>query len=182
MTDDRPASEPAEPAPDFGPSGYLPDRASRRARKIVLRAPMGLGWPAAALAAAVLVAVVGAVYLAVGNRAPGAPFVAVGDIAAIDPAGADVVTIDGRAALVVRAGGGVRAFADPPPGIGACADSRRLEDGERVWGLDGRALTAGTESLAPVTIVVFDGTVYVDVSTTRPPPRAAPDDAVRPLC
>ncbi|MTV26636.1 hypothetical protein FTX61_14610 [Nitriliruptoraceae bacterium ZYF776] len=30
--------------PEFGPSGYLPERASKRARKIVLRAPLGLQW------------------------------------------------------------------------------------------------------------------------------------------
>src|SRR5690606_17036265 len=56
--------------PDFGPSGYLPPRAARRARKIMLREPLGLQWAVAAVVAGLLVLLAGAGYLLWQSRPP----------------------------------------------------------------------------------------------------------------
>ena len=60
-----------------------------------------------------------------------------------------------------------------------CADSRRLQDGDRVWDLAGRGL--GTDSLPTHPAVVHDGTLYVDPTVTRPGARPAPA-AEAPAC
>ena len=72
------------PTPEFGPRGYLPERASKRARKIVLRAPLGLQWIVAAVVFGLLVLVAGVVWLNAGGP-PGAPFVAAGPVSAGGP-------------------------------------------------------------------------------------------------
>jgi hypothetical protein len=51
--------------PDIGPSGYLPPRAAKRARKIMLREPLGLQWAVAAMIAGVLVLVAGGILVTV---------------------------------------------------------------------------------------------------------------------
>ena len=60
MTEDTPTPAPEEP--EFGPRGYLPPRASKRARKIVLRAPMSLAWVIAPLVIGVILLIVGWIY------------------------------------------------------------------------------------------------------------------------
>nr|MBA2530088.1 adenosylcobinamide-GDP ribazoletransferase [Euzebyales bacterium] len=60
--------------PDYGPRGYLPERAAKRARKIVLREQMGPAWPLAAVAAALLVGATGLWYLVTAGRPPGPPY------------------------------------------------------------------------------------------------------------
>ena len=58
-----PPPERARPGdPEYGPGGYLPSKAAGRARKIVLRAPLGIGWIVASVVLAVVIAVVGIVY------------------------------------------------------------------------------------------------------------------------
>jgi len=148
------------PGPEFGPGGYLPDRAARRARKIVLRAPLGLSWVAASLAAGVVLAVAGGLFLVRSSAPPQAPWVAIGDVASLGPesrpAGHDV--------LLVAAGGRVRAFIAPAD-VSLCAPSNLLEapDG-RVWALTGRGY-AGTASLAERPTLVVDGVVHLDPTT-----------------
>jgi hypothetical protein len=151
--------------PEFGPRGYLPERAAKRARKIVLRAPMGLQWVIAAVLAGVVVLVAGALLLTRGG-APGDPFVAVGPVTEV----AGQVAYDDRLeVLFVGLGGRVRAF-DAPADIAYCEASRRLEspDGE-VWSLTGRG-TAGAPSLPEHPTLTADGVLYVDPTATTTPP------------
>jgi hypothetical protein len=165
--------------PDYGPSGYLPEKASRRARKIVLRAPLGLPWVLAAVAAGVVLLVVGVVFLARAGDPPGPPFVPVGPVDAVGAARFDPE----RGVLLVGATGRVRAFVAPPDSAPPryCERSQRLESADgRVWSLTGRALDGGP-SLDRHPAVVHDGTVYVDFSTITPGPP--PEDAgAEPSC
>jgi hypothetical protein len=164
--------------PDFGPGGYLPERAAKRSRKIVLREQMGLGWVLAAAAAALLVLLAGAVFLLTRTGPPAGPYRAVTPLADIDAGGAVVVAVDPlpRGLLVVRAGGPVRTFVAPPGGAAYCPASGLLEapSGRSVWNLAGRRVGGIGESLRRVPSVVYDGVVYADPST--PQPAAAPDD------
>lgn len=164
---------------EYGPRGYLPDKAARRARKIVLRAPMGLQWPVAAAATAVVVAIVGVVYLVTTSGAPGAPFVPAGALEDVDPRGAAVLELPDPSAtgdhaervgevLVVRGGGGLAAFAAPPGGAEWCDDSRRLEGGSRVWTAEGRLVGGDGASLRPLSSRVHAGTLYIDPTSPRP--------------
>jgi hypothetical protein len=149
--------------PEYGPAGYLPARAARRARKIVLRERMGIGWPLAALAAAVVIAIAGALFLRAWSSPPPPPWVAAGPL---QPAATTVVPVAGleRGALIVRAAGDVRAFIAPPSAVTYCARSGHLESPDgAVWELDGRALSsAGPGSLPRIPVRVFDGTLYVN--------------------
>ncbi|MBW3601967.1 MAG: hypothetical protein KY434_04605 [Actinobacteria bacterium] len=182
----RRADRATPPEPAYGPGGYLPDRAARRARKIVLRSRMGLGWPVAALLAAALVAAAGAVFLATRAGPPGPPLVPVAPVDAVDPRGASVLRApDGRRVLVVRAGGGVRAFAAPEAAVAWCPASGRLESARSVWDSGGSLLGGPGRSLRPLPAQVFAGRLYVDLtsrssrSLARPPARPA---GARPVC
>lgn len=160
--------------PDYGPQGYLPDRAARRARKIVLREPLGTGWIVAAIVGAVIVAVIGVAYLLTQTGPPGPPFVPAGPMDAFDPRGADTVTVDGREALVVRGGGGVHVFVPPTGDVAWCSESRRLESADgRVWDATGRLRGGDGESLVPLPAEAHDGVLYVDPTSelARPAPR-----------
>ena len=172
--------------PDPGPKGYLPPRAAARARKIVLREPMVIGWPLAALAAAVLLAVVGVVFVT-RSGAPQAPFVATGpppDLRGADrTAVVDVPGVD-RDAFAVRAGGALRVFARPDAPVRWCPASRRLEspsgdvftpEGVRIGGLG--------SSLAPVPSVVFEDLLYLDAEALADPqPIATSTTGAVPVC
>ena len=143
--------------PVFGPRGYLPDRAARRARKIVLRAPLGLQWVVAALVAGIVLLIAGLLVLDRAGSPPGPPWEPLGAVE-----GLPVSSQDARSGiLVVTLGGRVRAF-EAPEGTAYCAPSNRLEhpDG-RVWALTGRGL-AGTDSLRPVPTLVVSGVAYLD--------------------
>ena len=174
--------EPPSDIADYGPSGYLPQRAATRARKIVLRAPMGLQWPVAAGVAAVLVLVLGVVYVMTRTGPPADPYVQAGSLSAVDPRGSAVLPVAGEQALVVRGGGGVNAFLAPDarnPLLTAeaawCTDSRRIESADgRVWTADGRLVGGAGESLTPLNVSVYDGDLYIDVRTARPAPPASP--------
>ena len=167
--------------PEFGPGGYLPPKASQRARKIVLREQMGFGWPLAAAGAALLVAIAGAFYLATASRPPGAPYVSLGPFAEVDASGAAVLDDGaGNAALVVRAGGPPRVFLAEQT-VAWCATSGRLEGGGAAWSSQGQLVYGEGESLQPLRSVVFDGVVYADFTTPQPKPAPAPND-VPPAC
>jgi hypothetical protein len=165
-----------EERPEFGPSGYLPDRAAKRARKIVLRAPLGLQWVVASLVAGVVVVVAG-VLLLTGDRAPGEPWVALGPVEEVR-----TVTIDEEHDVVLVGGGRVRAFADAGElDLGYCEASRRLESPDGgVWSLTGRGL-GGTPSLQEHPTAVHGGTLYLDPTRTSPAP-APSDEPAEPAC
>lgn len=180
-------------AADFGPGGYLPERAARRARKIVLRAPMGLQWPAAAAVTAVLVAVVGLVYLMTASGPPGPPYVPAGPLGSVDPRGSAILEIPGLPAehgadaaavtevLVVRGAGGLAAFAAPADRAEWCPDSGRIESGSQVWTAEGRLVGGDGASLRTVPVRVHDGVLYVD-STSPGPGVPAADRGEAPAC
>jgi hypothetical protein len=154
-----------EDKPEFGPRGYLPERAAKRARKIMLREQMGLGWPLAALLAALLVGGAGLWYVTSASQPPGPPFVAVGDLQAVAPGEASVL----GGVLVVRATATVTAFS-PDASVTWCTRSARLESASgQVWTADGRLVGGDGTSLSPLPVTVFDGVVYVDRDHPGPP-------------
>ena len=163
---DGPQADRPDTAPAFGPSGYLPERAARRARKIVLRAPLGLQWIVASLVAGLVVLAAGLVLLGGGVDTPGAPWEPLGAVDALPASSVD----PSSGLLVVNVAGRVRAFA-APDGVTYCAPSNRLEhpDG-RVWALTGRG-TGGRASLAPVPTLTFNGIAYVDPTSIGTPPE-----------
>jgi hypothetical protein len=163
--------QPRDPGvPAFGPRGYLPERAARRARKIVLRAPLGLQWVLGALVAGVAVLVAGALLLGRGDEAPGPPWLAVGPVAELP------VTAPGPGTdlLLVTVGGRLRAL-DAPAGTAYCAATNRLEhpDG-RVWAVTGRGY-GGTPSLPSAPTLSVAGVGYVDPSARVPALEPLPD-------
>lgn len=161
--------------PDFGPSGYLPDRAARRARKIVLRAPLGLQWVVASVLAGVVVIVAGVLFLVRSGDPPPAPWQDVGALQDIGEARVEH-NLD---VLLVGAGGRVRAFADATDVV-YCPASNRLESADGVWALTGRGL-GGVASLREHPTLVHDGRVYVDVTQTFPGPPPS-DEPETPRC
>lgn len=169
---------PPEPSPDPGPRGYLPPKAARRARKIVLREPMGLGWPIAAVVAMVVLVGVAVAFVVLRTGPPDPPFVAVGAVDAVPQGTAGTLGAAGAEVLVVRAGGRFRVFAAPAEPVPAyCDASRRLEAaGGAVWSLDGARVGGTAVSLRPLPAAVHDGTVYVDPTAPGAPLPAAPGD------
>jgi hypothetical protein len=164
------------PDPSFGPSGYLPERAAKRARKIVLRAPLGVQWIVASVLAGVVVVVAGVLFLQRSGDPPPAPWQPVGTLEEVAP----TQVVADLEALVVAAGGRVRAFADADE-VRYCAESNRLEASDgRVWNLTGRGF-GGTDSLAEHPTHVQDGVVYVDPTRTVPGPPPSTDPA-EPAC
>ncbi len=162
--------------PEFGPSGYLPPRAASRARKIVLRAPLGLQWVVGSLVVGALVVAAGLLWL-LGDDAPQEPWVAVGEVADLD-----VTAQPPDLEVLLVANGRVRAFGDAPErGVAYCEASRRLEspDGE-VWSLTGRGL-GGVASLREHPVQIHDGTIYVDPTHTFDAPSPS-SEAVEPGC
>lgn len=161
---DSPRGGPTAP-PEFGPSGYLSDRASKRARKIVLRAPMGLQWVVASVLAGVVVLVAGAVFLLRGGEPPSAPWTPVGSVQDVGDARLE----EDLDVLLVGAGGRVRAFSEAQH-VRYCPDTHRLESPDgTVWSLTGRGLDDAA-SLTEHPTLVHDGEVYVDPSRVIPAP------------
>ena len=162
--------------PAFGPKGYLPDRAARRARKIVLRAPLGLQWVVASLVAGAVVLIAGVLLLGRGATAPGAPWELLGPVRELPATSVDRTS----GLLIVSVGDRVRAF-EAPQGVAYCATSNRLEhpDG-RVWALTGRGYAA-TASLIPVPTLAVSGDAYLD-ATTRGAPLDPLPDLAQPGC
>ena len=173
---------------EFGPGGYLPQKAAKRARKIVLREQMGWGWPLAAVAAAVLVAVAGGAYLWFASQPPREPYLPLGSITDVAPDGAATLSPPAAATsgevvpvLVVRGGGGVRGFRIDGRDARWCDASGRIEGPAAAWLPDGRQVFGPDDPLRAVRTQVFDGTVYADPTT--PVPAAARGPAgERPKC
>ena len=166
----------SDPRPEFGPRGYLPDRAARRARKIILRAPLGLQWVVASLVAGAVLLVAGVLLLGRGSAEPPPPWVPLGPLGALEVSAID----PGSGLLVVTVAGRLRAF-EAPEGVRYCSPSNRLEhpDG-RVWALTGRGY-AGTPSLVPVPTLTVAGQAYLD-PTVRGEALAPLEDAATPGC
>ncbi len=166
---------PDDSGPEFGPSGYLPERAAKRARKIVLRAPLGLQWVIASVLAGVVVVVAGVLFLLRSGDPPPPPWQ---DLGAVEQVGEarEVPELD---LLLVGAGGRVRAFADAGD-VEYCPASNRLESDAGVWALTGRGL-GGVDSLDEHPTLVQDGRVYVDPTRLAPGPPPS-DDVVTPAC
>ena len=165
-----------DPAPadelEFGPSGYLPERASKRARKIVLRAPLGAQWMVAALIAGVVVVIAGVVFLLQSSDVPSEPWVPAAEVAAIGRA----TPTEDSGALLVAGAGRVRAFVAAGDLV-YCEPTNRLEsvDGG-VWMLTGRGL-GGAASLEEHPTLIHDGVVYLDRTRVLPGPDASPEPA-----
>ena len=162
--------------PEFGPGGYLPPKAAKRARKIVLREQMGFGWPLAAVAASLLVAIAGGAFLYSFNRPPAYPYVEMQPLSDVPVGGA--ATTEAAAgpvpALVVRAGGSLRTFHAADDSIRWCEESARLETADGAWRPDGTLVYGEVlRSLVPLHSTVHDGVIYVDFETQIAPP--APD-------
>lgn len=161
---------------DYGPSGYLPKKASARARKIVLRAPLGLQWVIGALVAGVVVVVAGMVFLSRTGppKPPFEPTIEVADIEA-------VTTLDNHEAVAVAAAGPVRVYVVPRSvTLAYCEANGRLQSAGAVWSASsGRGF--GVESLARHPSEVHGGVLYVDFSTTIEGP-APTSDPERPGC
>jgi hypothetical protein len=161
---------------DFGPSGYLPERASKRARKIILRAPLGLQWVIASVVAGIVLVAAGVLFLQRGASPPGPPWVEVGPVAIVGASTYDPT----HDVLLVGATGRIRAFADAGD-VSWCAASNRLESADgRVWSLTGRGL-GGTRSLAEHPTLVVNDVVHLDPTRTLPGPDPSPDP-VEPGC
>lgn len=173
---DRPDRPAVEQDAEFGPRGYLPPRAARRARKIVLRERMGLHWPVASVVAGVAILAVVVPLVLASSGPPDAPFVAAAPLEAVDPRGATVVEVEGREVLVVRGGGVLVAFADPPASLTYCPESRRLEttDG-RVWSLQGVPLDGRSQPLLRVPALAYESEVYLALSDAAAAGGAAGD-------
>lgn len=150
--------------PEFGPGGYLPERAAHRARKIILRAPLGLHWIVAAVVAGVVV-VAASLWMLRGPASElSDPWIAVGAVGTFGEA-------EFRAehdVLVVSAAGRIRVFVDASE-VTFCAASRQLEAADgRVWRLTGRG-TDNTASLVEVVSQVHRDVLYIDLTRTRVP-------------
>lgn len=166
---------------EFGPSGYLPQRAANRARKIVLRERMALSWPVAALAAGLVVLGAGAVFLLSGG-APDEPFTPVIPFHDLPQGATAVAEADGVDVLAVRAPGAVRAFLAPDQPVTWCADTNHLEGARgAVWQLDGRRVGGTAASLRPLPVELHDGTLYAAPTRAREPEPPA-DRGEEPGC
>jgi hypothetical protein len=183
MRADPPSGPDPEPGadPEFGPGGYLPQRAADRARKIVLRERMALSWPVAAVVLGLVVLAAGAALLLRGGP-PGEPFIPVVEFAELSHGEATVVAAAGHEVLVVRAPGALRAFAAPDQAVRWCAETDRLEGAEgALWRLDGRRVGGEAPSLAPLPVEVHDGVIHAAPTTPRTPPPPA-DGGEQPRC
>jgi hypothetical protein len=168
----RPAADPEHRQPAYGPGGYLPERAARRARKIVLREQMSAGWPLAALLAAVVLVVAGGMFVLTRTGAPRPPFEPVAELAEVAPRSTVRVDSDGAGPLLLaHSGSALRALGAPATDVVLCAASGHLEGADgSVWRVTGQRLGGTAGSLASYPVRVHAGTVYVDTADPRPPP------------
>lgn len=181
MSEQRGPAAPDEP--EFGPGGYLPQRAAKRARKIVLRAPMGMHWIWGAVAVGVAVLIVGIVFLSTAGGPPGAPYVVLADVDDVREGPLPESTSsasDGGVEYLSTSAGRLRLFHVEPEAwpLAWCEASRRLEGRGGVWSPTGRGL-GGAASLAEHPTVIVDGVVYWDPSTTLPGPVSDPGAVAR---
>lgn len=156
--------------PEFGPGGYLPERAAHRARKIILRAPLGLHWIVAALVAGVVVVIASLWVLRGPASELNDPWVALGRADGF----ADATYVAEHDVLVVGAAGRIRVFTDASH-VSFCAASRQLEAADgRVWRLTGRG-TNRVASLVEVVSQVHRDVLYIDPTRVRDAEPPSPD-------
>ena len=136
--------------------GYLPPRAARR--KLIVRRQLGIAWVVSALAAALVILLVGLQLLSRTPSAPGAPFVDEGPLAAY-PAGHVTPLRDGSGWL------------DRRDGLVAVAAPLAFCPSDGSWVAPGRRFTTDAPRL-PVRAV--HGHVYVDPTTRLQQPPAGP--------
>lgn len=171
---------------DFGPGGYLPPRAAKRARKIVLRRQMGLQWPIAAVVAGALILAVIIPLVWSAQQPPRAPYVPAGPLSAIDASADGRLMVEGTDVLILRGGGVLQAFVEVPADARYCPESRRIEsiDGQ-VWTTQGRLIAGEGPSLDQVKVLAHDDTLYIDLSDRTPGLPPLVDDQVsdqQPAC
>ncbi|QBI20600.1 hypothetical protein ER308_14225 [Egibacter rhizosphaerae] len=166
--------------PDFGPRGYLPPRAAARARKIILRGPLGLQWVVASVLTGLALVGVGIAYLTVQALPPAAPYEPVAAIDEVDPRGATTVPVgeEEEEVVLLRGGGSLRAFAAPDTAVHWCEESGRVEAADgRVWTRDGRRVGGQGASLGVLPVEVFDGDVFVDPTAPDAPEPGGDDQS-----
>jgi hypothetical protein len=152
--------------PDPDRTAYLPPRAAR-ARKLILRRRLGLGWVLAPALFGVVILVAGGLLLAGGGR-PGAPWVRVAPLAGLDAGGVTSVSAPGNRVVVVDLrGGGVRAFeATPGPSrcpIGASGSGFARPCTHERWTAAGAPAGKATAPLRQVPTMLAKGDLYVDL-------------------
>ena len=168
--------------PDFGPSGYLPERAAAQARKIILRAPLGLPWMIASVVGGVVLLVAGGMFLATrGPTEPQPPFERAMALSLLEnaeaggfgPAG-PVPDLD----VLLVGEQPVNAFADLAAlDLQWCERSDQIEGSDdRTWTRTGRGLD-GVPSLQRHPTLLFEGAVYVDTSRRLPGPSPSDEPA-----
>lgn len=168
-----PDQTPGDDRPDFGPSGYLPERASKRARKIVLRAPLGMQWIWGAVVVGIGVLVVGVIFLATRGGPPGPPFVELGVATELEDGVFD--RTDDADEYLATTSGRLRIFHVPDEfaPIEWCETSRQFEGPNGTWTATGRG-RGGAPSLAEHPTVIVEGIAYWDPSATIPGPTPDP--------
>ena len=159
-----------DPRPETPRTAYLPPRAAK-ARKLILRTQLGLGWLLAASLFAVVILVAGTLLLAKGGR-PGAPWVRVAAVAAF-PEGSvtEVPAATGRVVVVVdRRAGLVQAFlAEPGPcPVTAAGPGFARPCQGAAWDAGGRPRRTGTPALRRAPVRFARGDLYVDMGAAAP--------------
>ncbi len=130
---------------------------------------MGVGWPIAAVVAGLaIVAITLPLVLSSGGE-PEAPFVDVGAIDAVPAAGSAFLDAGAAEVLVVRGTGSLLAFLDASEGAAFCPASRRIEDGERAWTVQGRLVVGEGSSLRPVAVSAFEDRLFVNIEEPAEP-------------
>jgi hypothetical protein len=151
--------------PDPDRTAYLPPRAAK-ARKLILRRRLGLGWILAAAVFGLVILVAGGLLVARGGR-PGPPFTRVAPVAALPAGAVTEVPGPGGRLVVDRRGGRLRAFLAPPgrcPVEAAGAGFARRCSGER-WTAAGTPAAGGEDAPPPlrrVPALFARGDLYVD--------------------
>lgn len=169
------------PDTEFGPGGYLPQKAAKRARKIVLRAELGLQWVIAAVVAAVLLLAAGVLWLLAGDGVPDGYEPVVPAVSVAEPGAAASTNAE---FLALNDQGRVRVYAMVSPSLTFCPATGNLEarvgDEIHVWTTTGRSLD-GFEPLPQFASRVVDAIVYVDPRTPLPAVRGRVEQ-VEPFC
>jgi hypothetical protein len=158
--------------------GYLPRRAANR--KIIVRRTLGLPWVVGALAAAALIALAGAAFVASRPDRPPRSYVDVGALSAY-PAGQVTPMPDGSGWVDRRSGLTVwLTTADFCPADGG------WQAGSTRWDEAGRAATGTRAGLPQARVRAASGHLYVDRRplpgpSGSPAPRLAPCSRPRPV-
>lgn len=158
-----------------GPLIRLHRRLDRSGRALVRLADRP--WVLAVAIVNVMVLVAAAAVLLAPDAAPVLPYV---PVAGVDEVAEPVLDHD-RQILFVPADDGFHAFDAAGSAPRYCPQSDRLESEDgRVWNLRGEPLDGGPP-LPEHPLIVHDGTIYLDLSTTEPAARGT-DQGAEPAC